>query len=320
MLKALELYGADVTRCGLLLAAEDMDDPDWRAEALRDVKSKLEAFNELADGIMNLKETAPAGHLDRWLLSSLQTKIKRVEQAISVMKNRTALENALFEVWNDFRWYLRRCETPNAKVLKEALGIWVRLMAPFTPHVCEGIWQKMSGGGFVVEASWPSYDPGAVDLKAEDGEKVVRDTMDDTSNLLKAMKFKPRRICYYTASEWKWDAYLKALEKAEAGALERGELIKELVSEPSLKAMAQEVASFVGKTADQISRMPTDIRRMRLQLGKIEEVEVLKGARKIYSKQFDAEIEVFAEEDPRRYDPKKRSGLAQPYRPAIFVE
>ena len=320
MLKALELYGADVTRCGLLLAAEDMDDPDWRAEALRDVKSKLEAFSELADGIMNLKETAPAGHLDRWLLSSLQTKIKRVDQAISVMKNRTALENALFEVWNDFRWYLRRCETPNAKVLKEALGIWVRLMAPFTPHVCEGIWQKMSGGGFVVEASWPSYDPGAVDLKAEDAEKVVRDTMDDTSNLLKAMKFKPRRICYYTASEWKWDAYLKALEKAEAGALERGELIKELVSEPSLKAKAQEVASFVGKTADQISRMPTDIRRMRLQVGKIEEVEVLKGARKIYSKQFDAEIEVFAEEDPRRYDPKKRSGLAQPYRPAIFVE
>jgi len=320
MLRALELYGADVTRCGLLLAAEDMDDPDWRAEALRGVKSKLQAFSELASGIVNLKETAPVRHLDRWLLSSLQTKIKRVEEAISVMKNRTALENALFEVWSDFRWYLRRCETPNTNVLNDALGIWVRLMAPFTPHVCEEIWQKMSEGGFVVEASWPSHDPSIIDLSAEEAENVVRDTMDDTSNLLRAMKFKPRRICYYTASEWKWRAYLRALEKAEAGTLERSELIKELVSEPSLRTKAHEVASFIGKTVDQISRMPTDIRRAGLQVGKIEEVEVLRGARKIYSKQFDAEIEVFAEEDPRRYDPKKRSGLAQPYRPAIFVE
>ena len=29
---AVEKYGADATRCGLLLGAEGMDDPDWRAE------------------------------------------------------------------------------------------------------------------------------------------------------------------------------------------------------------------------------------------------------------------------------------------------
>lgn len=320
MLKALELYGADVTRCSLLLAAEGMDDPDWRAEALRDVKAKLESFHNTANEIINLKGSGAMGQLERWLLSSLQSRIQRGEEAISVMKNRTALENAFFEVWNDFRWYLRRSETPNGKALRDAVGIWVRLMAPFTPHVCEEIWENMGGVGFVADAAWPSYDPSKVDVRADESEKMVRETMEDTSNLLKAMKIKPRRICYYAAPDWKWDVYLKLLERVEAGKYDRDALIKELVSDPSLKAKAREVVSFVGNVADQALRMPADMRRLKLQLGRIDELDVLRGAQKLYSKQFDAEVAVFAQEDPERYDPKKRSELAQPYRPAIFIE
>jgi len=320
MLKALELYGADVTRCSLLLAAENMDDPDWRAETLRDVKAKLEAFHGTANEIINLKGSGERSQLEQWLPSSLQAKIKRVEEAISAMKNRTALENAFFEVWNDFRWYLRRCEAPNMEALKDALGIWVRLMAPFAPHVCEEIWEKMNGVGFVVDAAWPSFDPSKVDAKAEEAERMVKETMEDTSNLLKAMKIKPRRICYYAASDWKWDVYLKVLDKVEAGKFDRGALIKEFASDPSLKTKAREVASFVGNIANQALRMPADARRLKLQLGKIDELNILKEAQRLYSKQFDADVAVFAQEDVRRHDPKRRSELAQPYRPAIFIE
>ncbi len=42
---AVEKYGADATRCGLLLGAEGMDDPDWRAENINDLQSKFEALN-----------------------------------------------------------------------------------------------------------------------------------------------------------------------------------------------------------------------------------------------------------------------------------
>ena len=38
---AVEKYGADATRCGLLLGAEGMDDPDWRAENVSDLKTKV---------------------------------------------------------------------------------------------------------------------------------------------------------------------------------------------------------------------------------------------------------------------------------------
>lgn len=320
MLKALELYGADVTRCALLLGAEGMDDPDWRAEALRDVKSKLEAFHNNANAIIDMKGPIATGQLERWLLSSLQSKIQRVDEAMSIMKNRTALENAFFEVWNDFRWYLRRCEAPNGEVARKALSIWVRLLAPFAPHLCEEVWEKMGGEGSISNAYWPTYDTSMVDLRAEETEKIVKATMEDTSNLLKAMKIKPRRICYYGASDWKWKIYLKALEMVEAGRLERGELIREFASDPSLRTKAKEVASFAGSVADQVSRMPADMRRTRLQAGKIDDIDALKGAQKLYSKQFEAEVSVFSQDDPRRYDPKRRSELAQPYRPGIFIE
>lgn len=320
MLKALEQNGADVTRCSLLLAAEGMDDPDWRAETLRDVNAKLESFYNTAIEITKMQGSTSVGHLERWLISSLQAKIQRVDDAISLMKNRTALENAFFEVWNDLRWYLRRTEKPNSKVLKDALNIWVRLMAPFTPHLCEEIWMKMGYEGFVADATWPTHDPAKVDAEAEETEKIVRDTMEDTSNLLKAMKIKPRKICYYTAPDWKWRVYLKALEKAETREFERGALIKELTSDPLLKARARDVASFVGSIAEQISRMPSTSRKLRIQLGKIDELNALRGAIRFYSKQFQTEVNVFAEDDPERYDPKGRSKLAQPYRPAIFIE
>jgi len=134
------------------------------------------------------------------------------------------------------------------------------------------------------------------------------------------MKIKPRKICYYTAPDWKWRVYLKALEKAETREFERGALIKELTSDPLLKARARDVASFVVSIAEQISRMPSTSRKLRIQLGKIDELNALRGAIRFYSKQFQTEVNVFAEDDPERYDPKGRSKLAQPYRPAIFIE
>ena len=38
---AVEKYGADATRSALLLGAEGMDDPDWRAENVSDLQKQV---------------------------------------------------------------------------------------------------------------------------------------------------------------------------------------------------------------------------------------------------------------------------------------
>jgi leucyl-tRNA synthetase len=66
--------------------------------------------------------------------------------------------------------------------------------------------------------------------------------------------------------------------------------------------------------------MPTDQKRRRLEAGELDEEALLNEAKGFLEKEFKAEILVYNEEDPLRYDPKKRANLAKPYRPAIYIE
>jgi len=46
------------------------------------------------------------------------------------LKTRTALEVALYEIWNDLRWYINRKQKTNTKTLVDALEIVIILMFP----------------------------------------------------------------------------------------------------------------------------------------------------------------------------------------------
>ena len=41
----------------------------------------------------------------------------------------------------------------------EALGILVRMIAPFIPHLAEECWAALGGEGLVIDAAWPEADP-----------------------------------------------------------------------------------------------------------------------------------------------------------------
>jgi leucyl-tRNA synthetase len=41
----------------------------------------------------------------------------------------------------------------------EALGILVRMIAPFIPHLAEECWATLGGQGLVIDAAWPEADP-----------------------------------------------------------------------------------------------------------------------------------------------------------------
>ena len=40
----------------------------------------------------------------------------------------------------------------------DELGVFVRLLCPFAPHVCEELWAEIGGEGFASVAPWPDYD------------------------------------------------------------------------------------------------------------------------------------------------------------------
>jgi leucyl-tRNA synthetase len=316
---ALNQFGADATRCALLLGGEAMNDPDWRRDTVGDIKSKLRGFQSLTDSIIENAKQPEKGHLEQWLLSILQHKIRFVTESIEALKTRTALENALFEVWNDFRWYIRRKETLDSNVLKEALETWIRMLAPFAPYMCEEIWSRLDKTGFVSVADWPACDQNKVNVKAEETENLIKNVLEDTSNILRATKIVPKQIYYYSAASWKWKVYMTALKKSASGNLVIGDLMKELMADPELKTVAGKVAKFAQGLAQEINRMPEDMKQRQLQTGALDETGMLKNAEAFFEREFNVKIHAYTEDNPNIHDPQKKAGYAKPYRPAIYM-
>ena len=321
LLDAVERYGADPTRCALLLGAEGMDDPDWRPDEVKAVKENLEALYSFARNLMDA-DGREHGLPERWLMSVLQERIRAVTEAMEELRTRTALATALYEVWNDLRWYLRRRPNPHGPTVREALSIWVRLLAPFAPHLCEELWELMGNKGFVSLAPWPEPDEGKVDLWAEEAEELVRSVLEDTHEILRVLKAgRAKRICYYVASSWKWRVYLRAMEVAEEGRLELKGLMRELMADPELRKRAKEVAQLAKQVFEDIRGLGPRERARRARVGALDELVILREAADFLARELGAEeVLVFAEDDPGRYDPKGRARLARPYRPAIYVE
>ncbi len=317
---AVEKYGADATRCGLLLGAEGMDDPDWRAENISDLQNKFEALIGFSSGIIASAKNQEDTSLERWLTSKLQCRIKEVTENLDELKTRTALQVALFETWNDLRWYIQRKGNTETKALGEAVKVWLKMLAPFAPFLCEELWSQTGEEGFISVAKWPIFDAGKIDVAAEEQETLITDIMTDTTNIVKATKIMPKRICFYTAAPWKWQVYLKILDKTVAGEAKINELMKEFAADKDLKLHMKDIAGMVPRIIKALMKVSGERKANMQQIKVMDEKSILAAAVGFLGQRFNAEISVFSENDTERFDPKNRATMAMPYQPAIYIE
>jgi leucyl-tRNA synthetase len=258
------------------------------------------------------------------MLSRLQEHVKKATEAMEKLEARKAIHTILFKLDQDLQWYQKRAKTAeeNAKasIIGEVLKTQVLMLTPFAPHICEELWEIMGGEGFASTAPWPKSDETKVDVKAEESEALIMKVLEDTCSIIRATKLTPRKMFYYTAAPWKWNVYLKALEKSMEGKITQNSLIKELLKYPELKAKAKEVIEFTNKIIDEVNQTPLERKQRLVAVGLINEAQTLKEAKDFLKSEIDAEITVYAEEDVKRYDPKNRARLAKPWRPAIYIE
>jgi leucyl-tRNA synthetase len=315
--KACEDYGADAVRCSILLAAEGMDDPDWHADNVREIKIRLESLLSLLEQNGASEQRASNGHLENWLMSRTYAKAKLVGEAIEKLKTRTALSVAIYDVWNDLRWYDRRAEKPDALTVKKFISAWIRMLAPFSPHIAEEAWQRIKGNGYVSNAEWPIADKSMIDA-SDELEELIKQTLEDTQEIITTTKISPKKVHFYTAAKWKWRVYTESLNRAESQPETLDGLIREMIAAKS--PAPKDLPKFAGKIIKQIRTMPADLRNRRTKIGEIQERDALAEAQKFFARELKTEVQVHGEEDPELYDPKNRAKVAEPYRPAIFVE
>jgi leucyl-tRNA synthetase len=241
------------------------------------------------------------------------------------LRVREVINTILYHIENDTAWYQRRLglrkksHDGRDRVLKRVLDFKARMIAPLAPHVAEEMWTSLGNKGMVAQAAWPEFDESLHDSEAEAGESIVRQTLDDTAEILRATGLTPKRITYYVAAPWKWHIYQKALNMVVEGQSAQGTFIKDIMSEPELRNVGKPAVDFASKAIKQLSQMKEELRKSRIGL-ELKELKILGDAERFFAREFKAEIHVWQEGGKGVTDPKGRARFAEPYRPAIFVQ
>jgi leucyl-tRNA synthetase len=48
------------------------------------------------------------------------------------------------------------------KIPQDIAKSFVLMLAPFAPHMCEEIWKRMGNTTSIAYATWPTFDPAAL--------------------------------------------------------------------------------------------------------------------------------------------------------------
>ncbi|KXB02253.1 hypothetical protein AKJ45_01570 [candidate division MSBL1 archaeon SCGC-AAA261F19] len=322
--EATKEYGADVVRLYLASGVDPWQDFDWRPEEAKAMVRHLERFYNQALEIIDLPNTGrPELDLpDRWMLSRLQGHIKSVSDALESFETREASQHAFFLMMRDLRRYLERSKDSESRnwTLKRVLDRWIRMLAPFAPHVSEEIWHQMGQEGLVVTAEWPEVEDNLVDEVAEFVEEYLEGLRKDLRKIFQVMDIeRPERVCFYVAEDWKWKAYHLALRHVRKGKVEMGELIQE--GRKELPDIAPDKLANFFKGAVKELRNVSEDRMDLISDEEIDELSILREESEFIQKRLDVgEVDVFEADDPDRYDPQGRAGHSIPFKPAIYVK
>ncbi|MGB9623031.1 MAG: class I tRNA ligase family protein, partial [Candidatus Bathyarchaeia archaeon] len=280
LISAIERYGADPLRLSLMITAEPIKDADFSEDIAKTMRENLEKYYSKAIEILKTTSdyVGEFSEIDRWMLSRLQWHIKEATEAMAELKVRKAIHAIFYNLNQDLDWYMRRVE-PQKKdesrrrvidgLLRRVLNVQVRMLAPFTPHICEELWEAMGGEGSVSFAEWPKVDDKLIRLDVEEMESTVKLVLADVENIVKATGMKPSQIIFYVATGWKWKVYLKALTLASKCSLDVGSLIKECFKDEELKMRVKEIPAFARDVAEDVKKMPEETLKLRLSIGAV---------------------------------------------------
>lgn len=215
--EAVDTYGADVTRMYILSAAEQAQDADWRKEGIESSKTQLARFYNFANQVIGsgcqIPDHADKTHIDRWIESRIQRYVAEINVAFDSIHTRHAIQNAFFLIYNDIKWYHKR---GGQQCLIEVVETWTKLMAPFTPHICEEVWREIGHTESIAFVPYPVKNPDLIDDAAEVAENIIIKTLEDVEEIIRVAKIKPQKVYLYTTHEWRILILRKAVEIVKA--------------------------------------------------------------------------------------------------------
>ncbi|MBT7062629.1 class I tRNA ligase family protein, partial [Candidatus Woesearchaeota archaeon] len=179
-LNIINQYGADTLRTYELFMAQPDTDIEWSEKELSGINKFIIKVSEMN----KLKESKDKTYIE----SVTQSKIKTVTHELeNLMMNKAIIELI------DFANKIER--TPS----KYSIKVFLQMLAPFAPHVCEEVWNKLGEKDLIAVSNWPEVDKNKINLKAEEIQNLLEKTAEDIQHICKIVgKKNPKKVCIYT--------------------------------------------------------------------------------------------------------------------------
>jgi len=240
----IEGYGADVARWFVLSDSPPERDVEWTESgvigAWRFSKKVWSLIAETEK--MNPMTIASDAKGDALALRRFAHKaLEKITAGIESFRFNTSVAQ-IYELTNALKKY-----KANDDAKAEALGILIRVIAPFMPHLSEECWSHLGGEGLCYHAPWPELDPA---MLVED-EVLLAVT---AASLLTACGFTPMHGASLGANAAKFeDISIQINDGRDAGDKEAGFLV--------LQRLRDRIGENTGK---HILELSPKLRRQRL--------------------------------------------------------
>ncbi|CNL54679.1 leucine--tRNA ligase [Yersinia proxima] len=170
----VEKYGADTVRLFMMFASPAEMTLEWQESGVEGANRFLKrvwrlAYDHTAKGPTAPLDVASLTEEQKSLRRDLHKTIAKVTDDVGRRQTFNTAIAAVMELMNKLGRAPQETEQDRA-LLQEALLAVVRMLYPFTPHVCFSLWQALGGEGDIDTAPWPIADEQAM---VEDSKLVV---------------------------------------------------------------------------------------------------------------------------------------------------
>lgn len=162
----IEKYGADTARLFILFAAPPDRELDWSDAGVEGSYRFLNRVWRLVYEFVTKYDVKEGSYEvvsddDKKLNYMLNTTIKKITDDVSGRFSFNTAISSIMELVNELYKY-KELKNINEPLLADAINKLVIVLNPFTPHICEEMWQELGHKGSLADVSWPGYDDSAL--------------------------------------------------------------------------------------------------------------------------------------------------------------
>jgi len=187
--EAIEKYGVDSMRLYYSHIASPENDVVWDEKTVINYRKNIERIYRLILKTTEL-ENKKDEELDKKLIIDLNKEIKLITDSIEIFDLRTATNSAFFILYSKLNDYLNK-NGANKEIISEFVSKWLKLIAPFCPHISEELWEKLGNRNFVSLEKWPEANLEIIKKKKID---INQKTIFHITEIINKLESKGRKI------------------------------------------------------------------------------------------------------------------------------